>query len=615
MEWQPHTTPALKANSTAVEDLQARIKSLEAMMPVNHTPLSKAHNSGQQPVGTITVKGDRCRYYGSGYQSGLFNRVQNTAKSMLQPSADPDLWTLVKEVQGLWKRHAADAASAPTSALDSMAQLRDQLPEKDVCHFLIQSYFSMYEERLVVLHKPTFMPLFSDFMAKLPQSSSGIEPQIYAAMALAAYHLQSSDHSHRTAAKAWLRLSPFAVIEAWLKALPRRARGQVSILQTRALIILSQQARGQHIEEHWQATNALVRSAMILGLHRDPAQFKSFSPLQADVRRRLWWSVVEMDLWASLSYGMPAALCPEDTDCMPGIRPDAVDLSVYLSGLPRDSCFVIQDFLARSLLGRLAIINIVSHTLDEASRTRLKQLWGEVEEAMKDLPHLVESSTAPMDTGLKPVVIFLKSLHSTLVISVERSLAPEYTPNITCVHSATEILSCLALLAPGSEETNAPEPQLGQFLVEFMHGIYKALTLICMHLDHFQDVAETEDSPWDSTSLFQLLEVSLQIFVGNVAFEHTTLKTILALSISTSLARARSNGWAEKNVVREGLMATVESLRRRLSDATKPAEQSGSGTADVSLDEIMSLESAFDTEAVVDWPSSDWLLELDEAWL
>ncbi|KAL1635036.1 hypothetical protein SLS58_010431 [Diplodia intermedia] len=617
MELEPRGISASQERSSVVEDLQARVASLEAVISANRALPETPYDRTQQPVGTLSIKGDRCRYYGNGYQDGLYDRVRSTATSILQPSTDPELWSLAKEVQDLIKRRVADMAAPSTSKPNTLTQLRDQLPEPDVCHSLIRTYFSLYEERLAILHRPTFMPLFSSFMANQPpERTSRVEPQIYAAMALAAHHLRASSHIHQSAASAWLRLSPFAAIEAWLTTLPRRARTSVPTLQTRALLVLAQQARGQHVEEHWQATNALVRAAMVAGLHRDPTAFATFSTAQGDLRRRLWWSVVEMDVGAALAYGMPPALCAEDTDCMPGARPDALDLRVALGG-GEDAAtgFVLQDFLARSLSGRLGVANVVCRSVpDQASRVGLRQLWDGVEDAMRDLPPLECSTVDPTDMSAKAAVASLRSLRGAVAISVQRSLSPENVPGVESIRGAADILSSLILLAPEVEEINAPGPYLSKFIVEFMQDIYKAMTLLSKHLDRGRDAPETSDPSLQAPRLFQLLGESLHVFINNVALEHTTLKSLFALSVSASLAKARSNGEVEKKVVREGLMETLALLQRRFPATTKSARQPSSVTTDVSLDDLMHSESAFDVDSTIDWPSSDWLKDIDDAW-
>jgi hypothetical protein len=50
--------------------------------------------------------------------------------------------------------------------------------------------------------------------------------------------------------------------------------------------------------------SVLVRTAQSLGLHRDPASFQC-SPREANFRRRIWWSILALDVSYSLAHALP----------------------------------------------------------------------------------------------------------------------------------------------------------------------------------------------------------------------------------------------------------------------------------------------------------------------
>ena len=43
----------------------------------------------------------------------------------------------------------------------------------------------------------------------------------------------------------------------------------------------------------------------MLGLHKDPSHFNSLDPVGAEVRRRLWWHVVHLDVSIAVASGLP----------------------------------------------------------------------------------------------------------------------------------------------------------------------------------------------------------------------------------------------------------------------------------------------------------------------
>ncbi|KAI9148201.1 Efflux pump mlcE [Paramyrothecium foliicola] len=55
----------------------------------------------------------------------------------------------------------------------------------------------------------------------------------------------------------------------------------------------------------WILTGVVVRAAINMGYHRDPSQSPEFSALQAEYRRRVWLSVIDMDDMTSFLGGFP----------------------------------------------------------------------------------------------------------------------------------------------------------------------------------------------------------------------------------------------------------------------------------------------------------------------
>jgi hypothetical protein len=47
------------------------------------------------------------------------------------------------------------------------------------------------------------------------------------------------------------------------------------------------------------------RAAHILGLHKDPSHFPSIDPIEAEVRRRVWWQIVHIDVTLAIASGLP----------------------------------------------------------------------------------------------------------------------------------------------------------------------------------------------------------------------------------------------------------------------------------------------------------------------
>lgn len=570
-----------------IEDLQARVAALETIIRSggSHASASQAQGEistnqsqhqnqrrshAQKPVGTLSVKGERCRYYGHDYQCGFFDRVRDFAVSMLQPSADVELWELAKEVQGLCKRLIIETNEAPLSPQEplltsdaALARMRETMPEKAVCDSLLGTYFSMFEERLVILHKPSFTPLYEAYVENRDQSlSDRVIPQMHAAMALAAYQVRNLSSIHQVAVKRWLQTSPYATAETWLDRLPRRSRGEIRTLQTQALLVLSGKSRRLPIEEHWQETNALVRSAMTLGLHRRPEELHGFPPLQANLRRELWRSIVEMDVQASIRYGMPPAVRAEDTDCL-----DAAGARV---GLVISSISpMLQGTVSYSLRSRLDIANTICRPLDPSSRTTVSQLLDDIDDTMSQFGGLPNLNMGRLPDGPYFSLISHTLQHDALRMSARRALSTEADLDDAALRAAHVSLAALDEVASRSQEDPSFRPFQDLFHAEFMHDVLKAVAVISIHLDANIDASSVDSVGFNAAQTVSVLDKSLRAIIDNAASEAGNLKNILALSISIDLAEARCTGTDERNSIRKGLMKTLTTLRGVLLGETE----------------------------------------------
>jgi hypothetical protein len=50
------------------------------------------------------------------------------------------------------------------------------------------------------------------------------------------------------------------------------------------------------------------RVAHVLGLHKDPFHFPQIGPIEAEVRRRVWWAIVHIDVTVTTATGLPPIL-------------------------------------------------------------------------------------------------------------------------------------------------------------------------------------------------------------------------------------------------------------------------------------------------------------------
>ncbi|KAJ4329787.1 hypothetical protein N0V87_010564 [Didymella glomerata] len=222
-----------------------------------------------------------------------------------------------------------------------------------------------------------------------------------------AYHMDDAqqvgeDANHRK----YLKEAAMDLIQAWLDELGRRQRTELSTLQVNVLLLLSRSLRGIQPEQLWSATGALVRSAMVMGLNVDPASVKGITPYMAEMRRRLWATILEVDLQASMFCGMPLVIPELNSSSVIPSNLDDTQFDESSTNLPTsrpihvytDSLY--QVVLAASLPQRMKALSVIQHTTPDI-QDGLK-FGRKAEECLSRKPQvmsLCDTDEAPCDSG------------------------------------------------------------------------------------------------------------------------------------------------------------------------------------------------------------------------
>ncbi|KAM0237038.1 hypothetical protein ACHAP5_009136 [Fusarium lateritium] len=113
---------------------------------------------------------------------------------------------------------------------------------------------------------------------------------------------------HKKADMFRLRVSQCLVLGNYIKGGPY-------VLETLMLYIASEVFRRNDAEiDVWILMGTTVQIAMQMGYHRDPKHFEGMSPFTAEMRRRVWATIFEMDLGISAQMGLPRLIKQWQTD-------------------------------------------------------------------------------------------------------------------------------------------------------------------------------------------------------------------------------------------------------------------------------------------------------------
>jgi len=224
------------------------------------------------------------------------------------------------------------------------------LPARELGESLMNAYLRTFETIYRIFHVPTLTAGHEKFWDDPDRWRTECKIQIQLCYALGALY-NDDKFKLRYHAVQWIREA-----ECWLDR-SAKPRPTIATIQTMCLLTL--------VREHTQATygdkvymhsGALLHAALSIGLQRDPEKLPRVPFAQAEMRRRIWATVLELVLDSCLNSGSPPLISEQDFDCkLPAnlndsqLQPDSKSETV---SMPHDSN-VFTDTTLQIALGKL----------------------------------------------------------------------------------------------------------------------------------------------------------------------------------------------------------------------------------------------------------------------
>jgi hypothetical protein len=185
------------------------------------------------------------------------------------------------------------------------------VPGRDIADKLVDGYFRTFETVFRVLHVPTFWQDYHRYWESPESASVVFVVQLQLCMALGAC-VYDDEYSYRQLAWQWIYEA-----QLWLISPMEKSRLNIPGIQTMILVHLAREAANMGGDLVWITVGNLVRVAMYIGLHRDPVFLPPMSVFMAEMRRRLWATILELSVQSSLDSGGPVLISAKDYDARP----------------------------------------------------------------------------------------------------------------------------------------------------------------------------------------------------------------------------------------------------------------------------------------------------------
>ena len=265
----------------------------------------------------------------------------------------------IQELNRKCKLLAKTAKMGRPSMFLSWNELNMEPPSREVSDQMVALYFRYFESSYRILHQPTFMAGYNQFWSR--PDSAPIELKLKILLVIATgYSMQrheSKEHI-RARATAWSWLYG---AQMWLSGPVEKDRLSITGLQIYCLTILLRQNYNIGGDSLWESVGSLIQKAMQLGLHRDPKHLPPMSIFRAEIRRRLWATILEIAVQSSLDSALPPRITEHDYDTEPPSNlndQELLESSVSIQPYPKKvyTDTWMQHVLTSSLPTRLSIV-------------------------------------------------------------------------------------------------------------------------------------------------------------------------------------------------------------------------------------------------------------------
>ncbi|KAG6004660.1 hypothetical protein E4U43_000700 [Claviceps pusilla] len=275
---------------------------------------------------------------------------------------------------GLLHKHRQDelhlAMKPITVFVDSMMpvqkRMTDILPKKEICDRLVTMYFDTSESIYRILHARTFYDAYNMYWDGNLQSESFL-PQLLCVLSVASrFETKSRGMGHERSDGVHIPTA-CALIQSWLDSLKGKQLVDISTVQVQILLIHASRMITPRLQDSWNKLGYVLRLAMSMGMHRDPSEFEPRIPVfWGEMRRRLWFTMADMDLHMSIACNMPSLLRDGDFTCKPPRNLNDSEMYLNMTELPPSRTIdqltdnQMQVYAAITLAARMRVAPLVN---------------------------------------------------------------------------------------------------------------------------------------------------------------------------------------------------------------------------------------------------------------
>lgn len=311
----------------------------------------------------------------------------------------------------------------------------------------------------------------------------------------------------------------------------------------------------------WLSIGMILHLAMRMGYHRDPDHFPGISPFEGEMRRRIWTTILQLDLVISLEMGLPRSATDTHIDTQPARNLRDCDFDEDTTEMPpprpETEWTPVLPLIARArlitALGLICDINTDINPPSYGEVTKIDALLEDVHN--RAIPPVLRWETTPHPITDSPTLVVQRvSIETTYrksrILLYRRALIsypvkPQEQDRESvriCLDSALKILSFQQML----HEESQPFGRLCQLRWKvtriFNQDVLLATSVLCLYLQDV-DKFETTGQTTRAEEIRQQLTISHNIWLqmSTISAEAGKVAKALSTVLGTSGASAEDD--------------------------------------------------------------------------
>jgi hypothetical protein len=363
--------PTGTKTSTAESSLAQRVFDLETYVrsagsrPVSSEMflgLGHPHGPGSRPKdlpqdaerALLRVRAFETRYFGPTNMGSLLLQFQDLSIFIRKVSKRMPNRSKSRAVMKMIRVQTERATCESPGPEPDPVPLHAMIPSRARSDALLELFLEVFETTYRVLHVPSFRQDYEAFWASPETAGHDFVVQLLLVLASVNCIVPGGDSDHerrgatgRETCHRWIETAGI-----WL-AKQSLGDATLSTNQNWILLLVAKLMTCYKVKEYYAASQHLLAMAMAAGFHREPTFLSaSISPFDQEMRRRMWYTILELNMELCCDRGIRSSVGPDDWDCLQPLNIHDEDFAPSTKSMP--SARPLADFTRVSCLCKLA---------------------------------------------------------------------------------------------------------------------------------------------------------------------------------------------------------------------------------------------------------------------